>query len=555
MLISEKEGRGNENHFTPDASLFPAGRPREVISGADSRRTYKSRRRYMTDISRRHLIQGSLAGLAVAGTSAFAADVNCKKDIKWDETHEILIIGSGFAGLAAAIEAKKAGADVVVLEKMRTLGGNSIINGGILTATGCPQQKMHGIKDSVELLEKDILKAGNYMNYLPKVRYMAEHALSNYEWCVNELHVEFLPDAIGQEGGHSVPRYVTTKNGSGSGIVTKEIEKCKQLGVPLRTRVYVEHIIRNPDTGAVEGLQVREGYTFPDAKSGKVKFLRATKGVILCYGGFSADVKFRMYQDPKLNEKLDTTNQPGATSELWRETAAIGCLQVQNDWIQCGPWGNPHEKGMGTGWQFNQTAAAEYGVWVNSKGDRFVNELANRKVRADAIMLQQQNGNKCFAICNEENCQPYMKQRPGSLKGLLDRKCVFKYDNLDDLAKGMGIDAAELKKTVADFNNIVKTKKDPTWNRYINNDQTPMEKGPWYVGELQPKVHHCMGGLVTDEDTRVIDVRTDKPIPHLYAAGESTGGVHGAVRLGSIAILDCLINGRHAGEVAAKAKA
>lgn len=159
-----------------------------------------------TQISRRHLLGSALAGgAAVAAAPLMAAPV----PQKWDETVDVLIVGSGFAGLAAAIEAKKAGANVLVVEKMATFGGNSIINGGILTATGCPQQKMHKIEDSVDLLEKDILVAGLYMNDPKKVRLMAEHALSNYEWTVKELGVEYLPDAIGQEGGHSVPRYVT----------------------------------------------------------------------------------------------------------------------------------------------------------------------------------------------------------------------------------------------------------------------------------------------------------------------------------------------------------
>ena len=502
------------------------------------------------NISRRRLIESSIVGTAAfaGAASAFAS----KPMAKWDETVDIIVVGSGFAGLAAAIEAKNAGANVIVLEKMAVFGGNSAINGGILTATGCPQQKLHGIKDSVDLLEKDILAAGNYMNYVDKVRFMAERALSNYEWTVNYLGVEYLPDAIGQEGGHSVPRYVTTKNGSGSGIVSKEIDKCKELGIPLRNRVFVERIIRGED-GRVEGLEVREGYRFPREDSGKTKFIRAKKGVVLCYGGFSADVTYRMYQDPKLNETLDTTNQPGATSELWRETSAIGALQVQNDWIQCGPWGCPREKGMGIGWMFNQTAAAEYGLWVNSDGARFVNELANRKVRADAIMVEQANGRKCFAICNEPNVGPLKKQRPGLLDRMLERKIVEKYDTLEALAKAAGIKPDALKAQVEKFNEVVKAKADPVWNRYINNDQVPLVDGPWYVCELQPKVHHCMGGLVTDKECRVLDVRTYKPIPGLYAAGEATGGVHGAVRLGSVAILDCLVYGRVAGQTAAKA--
>ena len=442
-------------------------------------------------ISRRSMLTGAVA----AGAASLASSVvSAAPATKWDETVDVIVIGSGFAGLAAAIEAKKAGANVVVLEKMPTAGGNSIINGGILTATGCPQQKNAGIEDSFDLLEKDILVAGNYMNDKAKVHLLAQSALSNFEWTVKELGVEYLPDAIGQEGGHSVPRYVTTKNGSGSGIVQKELDKCKELGIPVRLRTYVQNIIRTEK--GVEGVRVREGYRFPNEGSGKEKTIRATKGVVLCYGGFSADVKFRMFQDPKLDGQLDTTNQPGATSELWRETMAIGCLQVQDDWIQCGPWTSPREKGMGIGWQFSQTAAAEYGLWVNSDGKRFVNELA----------------------------------------------------------KAAGINAENLKKEVAAFNEIVKNKVDPVWGRYINNAQTPLTEGPWYYGDLLPKVHHCMGGLVTDNDCRVLDVRTDKPIPHLYAAGEATGMVHGAVRLGSVAILDCLVFGRIAGQKVAAEK-
>ena len=180
------------------------------------------------EMNRRNLLKGSVA-MGAAGLVASKAAV-AAVPAKWDETVDI----------------------VVILEKMPTYGGNSIINGGILTATGCPQQKMHHIKDSVELLEHDILKAGNYMNDPKKVHEIASHALSNYEWCVNELGVEFLPDAIGQEGGHSVPRYVTTKNGSGSGIVLKELEMVKKLGVPIRLRTYVDHIVRSQENEGPE---------------------------------------------------------------------------------------------------------------------------------------------------------------------------------------------------------------------------------------------------------------------------------------------------------------
>ena len=456
----------------------------------------------MVELNRRTFLSGSVAAGAVAlfGTEAAHAAGAVKLPAKWDETADVVIVGSGFAGLAAAIEAKKAGASVVVLEKMATVGGNSIINGGILTATGCPQQKKHGIKDSPELLAHDMLVAGLYLNNPEKVKLVADNALSNYEWTVNELGVEYNPDAIGQEGGHSVPRYVFTKNGTG-----------------------------------------------------KTKFIRAKKAVILCYGGFSRDVEYRTMQDPKLTAALDSTNQPGATSELWRETSRIGCAQVQNDWIQCTPWNNPKEKGMGIGWTFAQSGAAEYGLWVATDGKRFVNELANRKVRADAIMVLKGEGKSAVAICTKPNLKAFEEARPGMLQKLLEQQIIKEYKSLDEIAADYKMPVDTLKATVAEFNKAVETKSDPAFGRYINNEQTPLAEGPWYAAEMSPKVHHCMGGLVTDLQCRVIDVVDGKPVPGLFAAGEATGGVHGAVRLGSCAILDCLVNGRIAGQQAAKA--
>jgi flavocytochrome c len=503
--------------------------------------------------SRRNLLLGTAA--AVASAPLMAAEKSGERPgmpAKWDETYDVVIIGSGFAGLAAAIEAKMAGANVIVLEKMRTAGGNSIINGGILSAPGCPQQKMHGIKDSPELLAKDMLTAGAHLNYPDKVKYIADHALENFNWCVDTLHVNFNPTAIGQEGGHSVPRYVRTYNGSGSAIVSQELAKLKELGVEVRLRTYVEHILRDPKTGRVEGVAVRQGYRFPDATSGKPKTIRARKGVCLCYGGFAADAAFRTMYDPRLTADFQTTNQPGATSELWRETAAIGCAQIQQDWIQCGPWCNPKEKGMGMAVVFNQSGGAEFGVWVDSTGRRFVNELANRKVRADAIFALHDKGMKAYAICDQNGVDHVTSLQKNCVSYLMSIGAVEKFDTLEALAKKYKMDPKVLQATIDEVNAAVKSGKDEHFGRYMNKEFKPMATAPWYICESTPKVHHCMGGLVTTPEGRVVDIRTSKPIPGLWAAGEATGGVHGAVRLGSCATLDCLVMGRSIGRGVAK---
>lgn len=499
--------------------------------------------------TRRNFLLGSLMAGTTGALAPAAHASSLSQNIQWDQTFDVVVIGSGFAGLAAAIEAKKAGASVVVLEKMRAPGGNSVFNGGILAAPGCPQQKLHGIKDSPEQLMNDMLAAGLNLNYRDKVKFIAEHALDSYEWCVNELKVEFDPQSIGQEGGHSVPRYVTTKNGSGSGIVLKELDKLEELGVEVRLRNYVEHIYRNPETGAVDGVRVRTLYSFPDENSGTPMTIRAKKGLILCYGGFGADVKLRKMYDPRLDETFQTTNQPGATGELWRETAAIGCAQIQQDWIQCGPWCNPREKGMGLGVVFNQSGGAECGLWVNSRGERFVNELANRKIRADAIIDLHQAGMKAYAIIDGEGAAHINDLRSNFIEILLHNGVIDRYESLDEMAKAMNM--PKLKESVEQVNRSVKIGKDELFDRYVSKEFKPLGKTPWYICECIPKVHHCMGGLATTATGQVLDIKTGEPIPHLWAAGEAAGGVHGAVRLGSCATLDCLVMGRTAGKAAA----
>lgn len=506
----------------------------------------------MTDISRRNWIKTAAGTTLLAGSMLASAKCVDPVPVEWDETFDVVVIGSGFAGLAAAIEARKAGSTVCVLEKMRTIGGNSIINGGIMGVPDSPMQRKEGLVDSPELMAEDMLKEGAGLNHREKVLHLCKQALPTWEWTVNELGVEWVQTRVMQEGGHSVPRCAITKNGSGSGIVLKEIEKLKTLGVEPRTGVFMERIIRDQD-GRVKGVQVREGYRFPKKDSGKVKNIAAKRAVVLAHGGFGADVKFRQIQDPKLTAQLGTTCQPGATAEAWREAARIGCHMIQTDWIQCGPWTSPVEKGNGIAVFFAQGCAAMFGVWVENKGGtRFVNELANRKVRADAILNLLPKGISCHAISDANGVIPMGQSRPGLLDKMLERGCVKKYETLEDLAKGENINLEGLKKSIEEWNTAVETGKDPHYDRYVNKVAKKMGTAPWYVSTMVPKVHHCMGGIYTDMQARALDIMNDEPIVGLYAAGECTGGVHGAVRLGSCAVTDCIVYGRIAGQNAAK---
>lgn len=163
--------------------------------------------------TRRLILKSSLAvGLGAASTAAATfAQANPQTQIPttWDESTDILIVGSGFAGLAAAAAAAREGSKVIILEKMPTIGGNSIIDAGDMCAVGTPQQRKN-VKDSPELLAADMMRNGLFLNDPKKVKFVSEHAHDNYEWLVNEIGVEFMP-VVGFTGGHSVPRAVTAK--------------------------------------------------------------------------------------------------------------------------------------------------------------------------------------------------------------------------------------------------------------------------------------------------------------------------------------------------------
>jgi len=503
------------------------------------------------NLSRRDFIKVTGGAAALAGVGATGLVLSPRQASaselpkKWDEELDVVVIGSGFAGLAAATEARNAGASVIVLEKMMVPGGNSIINGGLIAAAGSPLQEKKGVKDSPERMFNDMLKAGRGLCHPELTRLVAEKSNEIVQWTIDYLGVEYR-DKLNWLGGHSVGRSYRTTNSSGSGIVKKQLEKLKELGVELRKRTLLTRIIRDAD-GRVKGVEIRQGYKFPNPETGTVKYVKAKKAVVLATGGFGRDIYFRTVQDPRLKEDTDSTNQPGATAEGMLSALDIGATPVQISWIQLGPWACADTKGYGYADKFGNPCVFQRGIMVDpATGTRFVNELADRKVRADAMLA---NGHPAIGITDAEAASHY----PLSLDLILKPGYLKKFDTLDDLASAFKMPAAELKATVERFNSSVAKGQDDEFGKPITKKAKPLVKTPFYAIRMWPKVHHCMGGIQINTDAKAIGLDR-KPIKGLYVAGEVTGGVHGAVRLGSNAIIDCLVFGRIAGKNAAAEK-
>jgi flavocytochrome c len=462
----------------------------------------------------------------------------------WDTTVDVVVVGTGFAGLAAAIEARNAKSETLVIDKMPVPGGNSSINGGDFCAAGTPMQKSLEIEDSAELMYKDMLRAGLYLNYPELARTVAEQSAGALEWAQG-LGARF--DRVNYQGGHSVKRAHQLVERSGSGLVNKQLEKARALGVKIEFRTRLARLVVNKDDRIV-GVEVRRGYRFPDDASGTVAFIKARKAVVLASGGFAQNVALRQKFDPRLTGDFTSTNHPGATGEATVAACMAGALSTQMDWIQLGPWTSPDEKGFGYIPQFVERVVG-YGVMVDpATGKRFFKETGNRKERADAIILL---GHPAVILADTKNTTSMVD--PGQLKGALENGSLRKFDTPEDIAKGYSMPVAPFVEQVKRWNTFVEQKKDPELDCMIFKDAVPNVTPPYYAARLWPRVHFTMGGLSINKDAQVIGLDL-KPMPGLYAAGEAAGGIHGAVRLGGCAMPACVIFGRIAGQNAGKEK-
>ena len=266
-------------------------------------------------------------GNAVSSTTITAATTSSspqqqQQQLASTRCIDIAIIGSGFAGLAAAIEAattNQGSGKIVILEKQPTPGGNSIMNAGQIAAVGTKYQRQDNIQDSEELLTNDMLKAGVNLNHPTLLRTVISGSNELIEWTEKELGVQYR-DRVTQLGGHSVPRTLSTLNATGRDIIRPMLNKIETLpNVELITRAAFKNFVMSDDGKTVKGVVVVH-----DKQTEQTLLCR--RGVVIAAGGFSADVDFRSIQNPSFGKNVMTTNQPGATAEVLKEALKIGAM-------------------------------------------------------------------------------------------------------------------------------------------------------------------------------------------------------------------------------------
>lgn len=477
--------------------------------------------------------------IAKAGLTLVAKQAAGKSeaDEPAEQTYDVVVIGAGGAGFSAALEAKQAGASVVLLEKMPSVGGNTLISGGEMNAANTWVQEKLGIKDSVDLFAEDTLKGGDNVGDPEMVRVLAENATAAAEWLKNDIKVNFLEDNLFQFGGHSVKRALIPEGHTGAELITKLKTKLDEMKIDLKTNTKADKLLTD-DSGKVVSVEAT------GANGNKITF-HANKGVVIASGGFGSNIEMRKQYNPEYDEKYMTTDAPGSTGDGIVMAQDIGAALTNMESIQTYPVCDPV-----TG-VISLVADSRFdgAILVNQSGKRFVEELERRDVISKGILAQE--GGYAYQLWNQEigDISKTVEVHKDEYDALVKEGVLYKADTLKEAAEFFKIDPKALQETIERVNKFAKSGNDEDFHH--RQGLHDMSKGPYYIQKAVPSVHHTMGGLVINKTTQVLNEKGE-PIPGLFAAGEVTGVIHGTNRLGGNAIADAITFGRIAGQEVAK---
>jgi len=434
---------------------------------------------------------------------------------------DIVVIGAGGAGMTAAIQAAQDGAtNVVIIEKTAMAGGNTTRATGGLNASETTFQDRDAIEDSNQLFIDDTMKGGKNINDLSLVTYMAENSAEALYW-VNDLGADLT--VVGLFGGASVKRIHRPSDTSAVGpvLVKTLMSQIEKLNIPVFYNTKADEILTD-ENGAVSGVKVTD-------ENGT--YTINCKAVVVATGGFGANSEMVEKYNPSLTG-FGTTNVAAATGDGIAMGTAIGAATVDMEQIQTHPTVHPETQTM-----YTEAVRGNGAILVNKEGARFTNEMGTRDVVSAAI-LEQTDGQAWLVF--DHAVRTSLK----AIEGYIKAGIVTEAATIEELATAIGADPATLSATMTKFADDVTNGNADEFGR--EGLELPLTEGNFYACLVAPAIHHTMGGLKINTAGEVLN-EEGNAIAGLFAAGEVTGGVHGANRLGGNAVTDIVVFGRTAG--------
>ena len=519
--------------------------------------------------------EAAAAALTAAGLNPDDYKTAVEKDAAAEDSTvdaDVVVVGAGGAGMTAAITAAAEGKTVVILESQSMVGGNSVrATGGMnagktvyqdenefgesagvektlktaaekyadnktITALAktvseqwaAYQANPTGYFDSVELMELDTMIGGKGINDPELVETLCANSADAIDWL--DEHGITLHN-VSSFGGASVKRIHRPVNAEGKTVSVGSYmipllqENCEKAGVKMMLDTTATEILTDAN-GAAVGVKAT-------GASGETVTVNA-KAVVLATGGFGANLDMVVKYKPELKGFM-TTNAPGIQGQGIEMAEAIGAATVDMDQIQIHPTVEANTAALIT-----EGLRGDGAILINEEGQRFIDEVGTRDVVSAAEIAQ--TGSYSWLVVDQA-----MADASSVIQGYIKKGYTVTGATYEELGKAMGVDAAAFAETMEKWNGCVEAKNDPDFGR--TSFANPLNTAPYYAVKVTAGVHHTMGGLKINANTEVLNEKGEV-IPGLFAAGEVTGGVHGANRLGGNAVADFTVFGRIAGAAA-----
>lgn len=524
------------------------------------------------------IIEAATAALKQAGlepSDLVSKNTSTTKAKDIEETVDVVVVGAGGAGMTAAITATDAGKKVIVVESQPIAGGNSVRSTGGMNAAKTPYQDKNEFKeaagvektlataaekfadnetitalaatvksqwdayqanpqgyfDSVELMELDTMIGGKGKNNPELVKALAENSAAAIEWLAS---IGAEVKNVGAFGGASVKRIHRPVNADG------KVTAVGAYIVPILEKNLQDRNVQFLFDTTANEIIMKDGKAVGIKGTGKDghKVTINAKSVVIATGGFGANAEMVEKYKPEL-KGFATTNAEGAQGQGIDMATAVGAATVDMNQIQIHP--TVHIEEDGNAHLITEGLRGDGAILVNAEGKRFYDEVSTRDKVSAAII--EQTDKSAWLVVDQA-----MVDKSAVIAGYIKSGYTVTGATYEELAKAMGVDEATFTSTMNTWNQAVEAKSDAEFGR--TSFANPLTTAPYYAIKITPAVHHTMGGIVINPKAEVLNEKGEA-ISGLYAAGEVTGGVHGANRLGGNAVADFVVFGRISGQSAA----